>query len=219
MPVQSLQEARAGGRLGFGDLLIAAKIADASGRAFADVVAEFRAGKGWGEIAAESHVKVGTLVSSAHRVAAAAQNEAADLKGQEQKAVAQAVSKVNAAAKEGEALVLARITKETGVASPLLLEMREKSKLGMGELFIAAEIAASSGKTFAEVVAEFQAGKGWGEIAAESHVALGAIVSQAETVAAAINSEARSRVARVKRELSKIASALNSVPKKTEDRV
>ncbi len=59
---QTLQTQRQQTRLGWGEILIANRISQQTGVSFSKVVAEFRSGKGWGEIAREHNLNLGTLV-------------------------------------------------------------------------------------------------------------------------------------------------------------
>ena len=103
---------------------------------------------------------------------------AADAKTELEKSVA-ALDKADLKP-EGHARVLEGISKDTGVPVKTLTEQREKTKLGFGGLFIANALAKETGKTFDQIVALHKDGKGWGQIANENNVKLGAIVSQAK---------------------------------------
>lgn len=81
---------------------------------------------------------------------------------------------------EGHARLLEGISKDTGVPVKTLTEQREKTKLGFGGLFIANALAKETGKTFDQIVGLHKDGRGWGQIANDNNVKLGAIVSQAK---------------------------------------
>lgn len=183
--VEMLRKERTDTGLGFGGLLIAHELASASGKTFADVVAEFKSGKGWGQIAAEANVKLGALIRSAHRVEAKVDKDRRDMEKRVVRAkqdLDKKVAALNAAAKHGDDVVFTRISAETGVSVETLRKQKAESGLGFGELFIATEISKASGKNFSDVVAEFRAGTGWGEIAARNDLKLGKMISGAGKV-------------------------------------
>ncbi len=64
VPVATLEAQQQSTKFGFGQLFIANSVAQASGQSFDQVAQEFKAGKGWGEIAKENNVKLGKVVSS-----------------------------------------------------------------------------------------------------------------------------------------------------------
>ena len=68
VPVTTLQTERSSTGLGWGSLEKAHLVANASGQSFDDVVALHQAGQGWGKIARDNGLKLGTLVSNAHRL-------------------------------------------------------------------------------------------------------------------------------------------------------
>ncbi len=180
--VETLRKEKTETGLGFGGLLIANELAKASGKTFAAVAAEFKAGKGWGQIAAEANVKLGALMKSAHRVEAKVDNDRHEMEKREARErhdLDKKLDALNAAAKHGDDVVFAHISAETGVSVETLRKEKAETGLGFGGLFIATEISKSSGKSFSDVVAEFRAGKGWGEIAAENNMKLGRMISGA----------------------------------------
>ena len=65
--VATLQAERASTGLGWGSLEKAHLLANASGQSFDNVVAAHRSGQGWGKIARNNGLNLGTLVSNAHR--------------------------------------------------------------------------------------------------------------------------------------------------------
>jgi hypothetical protein len=67
IPVGTLQAERASTGLGWGSLEKAHLLANATGQSFDDVVALHRSGQGWGKIARNNGLNLGTLVSNAHR--------------------------------------------------------------------------------------------------------------------------------------------------------
>ena len=67
VPVTTLQAERASTGLGWGSLEKAHLLANASGQSFNDIVALHQSGQGWGKIAHDNGLKLGTLVSNAHR--------------------------------------------------------------------------------------------------------------------------------------------------------
>jgi hypothetical protein len=67
VPVDTLQSERASTGLGWGELEKANLLANASGKSFNDIVAMHKAGEGWGEIAHDNGLKLGKIVSDAHR--------------------------------------------------------------------------------------------------------------------------------------------------------
>ncbi|HYK89185.1 MAG TPA: hypothetical protein VE398_10465 [Acidobacteriota bacterium] len=67
IPAATLDAQQRSTKFGFGQLLIANSLAQASGKTFDQVAQEFKSGKGWGEIAKENNLKLGTVVSSVKR--------------------------------------------------------------------------------------------------------------------------------------------------------
>jgi hypothetical protein len=67
VPVATLQAERASTGLGWGSLEKAHLLANATGQSFHNVVALHRSGQGWGKIANDNGLNLGTLVSNAHR--------------------------------------------------------------------------------------------------------------------------------------------------------
>jgi hypothetical protein len=67
VPVATLQAERGSTGLGWGSVEKAHLLANASGQSFDDVVALHRSGQGWGKIARNNGLNLGTLVSNAHR--------------------------------------------------------------------------------------------------------------------------------------------------------
>jgi len=67
VPVATLQAERASTGLGWGSLEKAHLLANASGQSFDNVVALHQSGQGWGKIARNNGVNLGSLVSNAHR--------------------------------------------------------------------------------------------------------------------------------------------------------
>ena len=67
VPTETLQAERASTGLGWGSLEKAHLLSNATGQSFDDVVALHQSGQGWGKIAHDNGVNLGTLVSNAHR--------------------------------------------------------------------------------------------------------------------------------------------------------
>src|SRR5882724_1615144 len=67
VPIATLQAERASTGLGWGSLEKAHLLANASGQSFDNVVALHQGGQGWGKIAHNNGLNLGTLVSNAHR--------------------------------------------------------------------------------------------------------------------------------------------------------
>jgi hypothetical protein len=72
--VATLQAQRASTGLGWGSLEKAHLLANTTGQSFDDIVALHRSGQGWGKIARNNGVNLGTLVSNAHRSSNATMN-------------------------------------------------------------------------------------------------------------------------------------------------
>jgi len=72
IPVATLQAERASTGLGWGGLEKAHLLANATGQSFDSIVAQHQAGQGWGKIAHDNGLKLGRLVSNAHRSGKAA---------------------------------------------------------------------------------------------------------------------------------------------------
>ena len=67
VPAGTLQAERASTGLGWGSLEKAHLLANATGQSFDNVVALHQSGQGWGKIARNNGLNLGTLVSNAHR--------------------------------------------------------------------------------------------------------------------------------------------------------
>jgi hypothetical protein len=67
VPVATLQTERASTGLGWGSLEKAHLLANGTGQSFDDIVALHQGGQGWGKIAHDNGLNLGTLVSDAHR--------------------------------------------------------------------------------------------------------------------------------------------------------
>jgi hypothetical protein len=67
VPVATLQAERASTGLGWGSLEKAHLLANATGQSFDNVVGLHQGGQGWGKIANDNGLKLGRLVSDAHR--------------------------------------------------------------------------------------------------------------------------------------------------------
>ena len=67
VPVTVLQDQRTRYGLGYGGLLIGNTLAVETGRPFDEIVTLRRSGRGWGEIARQYNVNLGSVVSRAHR--------------------------------------------------------------------------------------------------------------------------------------------------------
>ncbi len=67
VPIETLQAERKSTNFGFGELFIANALAKATGKTFDQLATEFRQGKGWGQIAQENNVKLGTIISQVKR--------------------------------------------------------------------------------------------------------------------------------------------------------
>jgi hypothetical protein len=74
IPVATLQAERASTGLGWGSLEKAHLLANASGQSFDNIVALHQSGQGWGKIARNNGLNLGTLVSNAHRSSNATMN-------------------------------------------------------------------------------------------------------------------------------------------------
>jgi hypothetical protein len=74
VPVATLQAERASTGLGWGSLEKAHLLANASGQSFDNVVALHQGGQGWGKIAHDNGLKLGSLVSNANRSSHATTN-------------------------------------------------------------------------------------------------------------------------------------------------
>ncbi len=64
IPVDTLKAQQQSTNFGFGQLFIANSLASSSGKTFDQIAQEFKAGKGWGEIAKENNVNVGKIASN-----------------------------------------------------------------------------------------------------------------------------------------------------------
>lgn len=75
VPVATLQTERASTGLGWGSLEKAHLLANATGQSFDNIVALHQGGQGWGKIAHDNGLKLGTLVSNANRSSNATMHE------------------------------------------------------------------------------------------------------------------------------------------------
>ncbi len=89
------------------------------------------------------------------------------------------------ATKIGNQKTFETLSKQLGVPVDVLTKQQQSTKFGFGQLFIANALAnsikasdATTKVTFESLAAEFQAGKGWGQIAKENNLKLGSVVSQ-----------------------------------------
>lgn len=76
IPAATLEAQRQQTKLGWGELLIANRLAQTPGMTFDKVVSEFRSGKGWGQIAGEQNVNLGKLVSEVRESRQAVEKDA-----------------------------------------------------------------------------------------------------------------------------------------------
>jgi hypothetical protein len=67
VPIDTLQAQKAATGLSYGNLENANLLANASGQSFDTIVGKFKAGEGWGKIAQDYGLKLGQVVSAAHR--------------------------------------------------------------------------------------------------------------------------------------------------------
>lgn len=67
VPVETLQTQKDATGFGYGELEHANLLANASGQSFDTIVAKRQAGEGWGQIAHDYGLKLGKVVSAAHR--------------------------------------------------------------------------------------------------------------------------------------------------------
>jgi hypothetical protein len=79
----------------------------------------------------------------------------------------------------GDAAILNRTSRETGVPIATLLTEKSSTELGYGELEIANLLAKASGQRFDGIVAKFKAGEDWGRIAHDMGLNLEKIASDA----------------------------------------
>lgn len=75
---------------------------------------------------------------------------------------------------------LGEVSRKTGVPEKKLKEQKAKTKLNSGGLYIANTLAAKTGKSFDEIMAQKNSGKGWGQIAKENNVKLGPLMKDAK---------------------------------------
>jgi hypothetical protein len=75
---------------------------------------------------------------------------------------------------------LTEVSRKTGVPEKKLKEQKAKTKLNSGGLYIANTLAAKTGKSFDEIMAQKNGGKGWGQIAKENNVKLGPLMKEAK---------------------------------------
>ncbi len=67
IPVETLRTQRTQTGLGWGEILIANRLAKGTGLTFDQIVAEFRSGKGWGDIARDHTLDLDRLMSAVQR--------------------------------------------------------------------------------------------------------------------------------------------------------
>ena len=78
------------------------------------------------------------------------------------------------------------ISREVNVPATVIEEQRARTGLGYGGLLIGNALAAESGRTFDDVWALRQSGRGWGEIAQQYNVGLEPVVSRVHRADAAV---------------------------------
>ena len=71
---------------------------------------------------------------------------------------------------DGARVVIGHISRKLRTPSDTLKTQREQTGLNWGELLIANRLSKEKGLTFDQVVAEFQSGKSWEQIARDHHV-------------------------------------------------
>lgn len=178
--IETLRMERVDSGLGFGDLYIAHELATRLGKTFAGVVVEFKAGKGFGQIATEGNVNWGALAKSAHLVEAKVASDWRKLERRgfrEQLTLEKKVDALNAAAKHEDDVSLARIASAMGMSVETLRSEKTASRLSYGELYIATRLAKASGRVLSVMTMELRTGKNWGELATESNLKLGELSS------------------------------------------
>lgn len=82
-----------------------------------------------------------------------------------------------AAAGQSQETVFNLLSQQLSIPVETLRAQQTSTNLAPGQLFIANSLAAASGKTFDQIAEEFKSGKGWGQIANESDLNLGKVVS------------------------------------------
>ncbi len=88
---------------------------------------------------------------------------------------------------EGEQRVAEQLSQELHVPAATLRAQREQFKIGWGSLSIAYRLSQATGVPVGNIVAAHQSGKGWGLIAKEHNLNLGALVSEAKKSAEAVD--------------------------------
>ena len=87
VPVATLQAERTSTGLGWGGLEKAHLLANASGKSFDDIVALHKGGEGWGKIAHDNGLKLGSVVSNARRSSHATSHGTSSVHGKSATAV------------------------------------------------------------------------------------------------------------------------------------
>ncbi len=101
-----------------------------------------------------------------------------------------------AAAKAGNDKVFQTLSKQLNVPVSDLQAQQQSTHFGFGQLFIANALAnatakSATPKTFQQIADEFNAGKGWGQIANQNGVKLGSIISSIKRSDKAIQAQQR----------------------------
>ena len=78
---------------------------------------------------------------------------------------------------QNQQVVFDSLSAQLNIPVDTLKNQQADTNFSPGQLFIANSLAASSGKTFDDIIQEFNTGKGWGEIANENDLNLGKVVS------------------------------------------
>jgi hypothetical protein len=67
VPAETLKAQQESTKLGFGELFIANALANSTGKSFDTLSQEFKSGRGWGAIANENNVKLGSIIGQMKR--------------------------------------------------------------------------------------------------------------------------------------------------------
>jgi hypothetical protein len=94
---------------------------------------------------------------------------------------------------QNQELVFDSLSAQLNIPIDTLKNQQANTNFSPGQLFIANSLAASSGKTFDDIIQEFNTGKGWGEIANENDLNLGKVVSDLKRVNKTVDKERTER--------------------------
>ena len=96
---------------------------------------------------------------------------------------------------DGDRVVVGHLSRKLGISVEVLREQRAHSALGWGDLLIANYLAAATGLTFEQTVAEYRAGRTWNQVAEGHAVAVPELLQYVRQSEAAIEQRSEDKAA------------------------